>query len=139
MLAKDVMSKKPEFLPPTATLKEGADLMRKHDFGFIPVGENDRLIGTVTDRDLTIRGIAQGKDPNKTQLREIMTEAIHYCFETDTLEKVAEQMEKLQIRRIVVLNKDKRLTGIISIGDIATHCKDAKLCFELIDAVSEQG
>lgn len=137
MLAKDVMSKKPEFLLPTATLKQAADQMRTHDYGFIPVGENDRLIGAVTDRDIAIRAIAEGKDPNKTQLRDVLTKGIHYCFETDNLEKVAQQMEDLQIRRLVVLNKDKRLTGIISLGDIATKCHDKKLSSELVDAVSQ--
>ena len=65
MFAKDIMSKKPEFLPPSATLKQAADQMRTHDYGFIPVGENDRIVGAVTDRDVIIRAIAEGKDPNK--------------------------------------------------------------------------
>lgn len=137
MLAKDVMSKKPEFLPPTATLKQAADQMRTHDYGFIPVGENDRLIGAVTDRDLAIRAIAEGKDPNRTTLREVMSKGIQFCFDTDNLDKVVLQMEKLHIRRLVVLNKDKRMIGIISLGDIATKCKNSKLCSELTEAVSE--
>ena len=136
MLAKDVMSKKPEFLPPTATLKEAADQMRTHDYGFIPVGENDRLIGVVTDRDITIRAIAEGKDPSKTSLRDIMTKGISFCLDTDGLDKVAQKMETLQVRRLVVLDKDKRMVGILSLGDVATKCKDAKLCSELADAVS---
>lgn len=136
MLAKDIMSKKPEFLPPTTTLQKAADQMRTHDYGFIPVGENDKLIGTVTDRDITIRAIAEGKDPTKTTLRDIMSKGISYCFETDKLEKVAQQMEELQIRRLVVLNKDKRLVGIISLGDIATKCKNPTLTSEVTDAVS---
>lgn len=137
MLAKDVMTKKPEFLPPTATLKQAADFMRKIGCGFAPIGENDRLIGAITDRDIIIRGIAQGKDPNKTLVKEVMTTGIQFCFEGDTLETVAEKMEALQIRRIVVLNKDKRLTGIISLGDVVTKCKDKTLCSELADAVSQ--
>jgi len=137
MLAKDIMSKKPEFLPPNATLKQAADQMRTHDYGFIPVGENDRLIGAITDRDIVIRAVCEGKDPNKATLRDIMSKGIHYCLETDYIEKVAQQMEKLQIRRLVVLNSDKRLVGIISLGDIATKSKNAKLCSELTDAVSQ--
>lgn len=138
MLAKDIMSKKPEFLPPTATIKQAANQMRTHDYGFIPVGENDRLIGAVTDRDITIRAASEGKDCNKTTLKEIMTKGIHYCLETDTIEDAAKKMEKLQVRRLVVLNKDKRMTGIISLGDIATKCKNPKLCSEVTDAVSHQ-
>lgn len=137
MLAKDIMSKKPEFLPPTATLKQAADQMRTNDYGFIPVGENDRLIGAVTDRDIVIRAISEGKDPNTTALRDIMSKGIHYCLDTDSVEKVVQQMEKLQIRRLVVLNSDKRLVGIISLGDVATKTHNAKLCSELTDAVSQ--
>lgn len=136
MLAKEVMSKKPEFLPPSATLKQAADLMRTHDYGFLPVGENDRLIGIVTDRDITIRAVAEGKDPNKTTLRDIMSRDVFYCNETDTLETIATQMEKLQVRRLIVLNQNKRMTGIISLGDIATKSHNEKLCGEVAEAVS---
>ena len=136
MLVKDVMSSKPEFLPPTATLKQAADQMYAHDYGFIPIGENDRLIGVITDRDITIRGVAKGKDPVKTILKEIMTEGVAYCFESDHIEKAVQLMEKQQIRRLAVLNEKKRLTGVVSLGDIATKCKNAKLCGELADAVS---
>ncbi len=137
MLAKDVMSQKPEFLSPDTTLQEAADQMRTHDYGFIPVGKDDRLIGTVTDRDMVIRALAEGKDPSKTTLGEIMSEDLFYCFEMDDLKKVVGQMESLQVRRLVVLNADKRLTGIISLGDIARKSHDEKLCGELTEAVSQ--
>jgi CBS domain-containing protein len=136
MQAKNVMSKKPEFAPPSWTLKQAADQMRTHDYGFLPIGENDRLIGAVTDRDMVIRAIAEGRDPNKTTVREVMTSEVQYCFETDNIEDVVQQMESLQIRRLVVLNKDKRMTGIISLGDVATKGRNSRLCSELIDAVS---
>ena len=136
MLVKDIMSRKPEFLPPTASLKQAADQMYTHDYGFIPIGENDRLTGIVTDRDIAIRAVAKGKDPNKTTLKDIMTEGVAYCFESDHIEKAAQLMQKQQIRRLVVLNEKKRLTGIISLGDIATKGKNVKLCGELTDAVS---
>jgi len=136
MLAKEVMSLKPEFLAPNVTLKQAADQMRTHDYGFIPVGENDRLIGIVTDRDITVRAVAEGWDPSKKTLREVMSKRVHFCQETDSLEKVALQMEKLQVRRLIVLNKNKRMVGIISLGDIATKGKNAKLCSELAEAVS---
>lgn len=137
MKAKDVMSSQPEFLPPSTTLEEAAKLMKSHDYGFIPVGENDRLIGTVTDRDIAIRAVAQGKDPKTTTLRDIMSKDVLFCFEDDDLQKVADKMEEAQVRRMIVLNKDKRMTGIISLGDVATKCKDAKLCSELTEAVSQ--
>lgn len=137
MQAFDIMTKQPEFLSPEATLKEAAANMRSHDYGFIPVGENDRLVGAITDRDLTVRAIAKGLDPNKTKIKDIMSQGIHYCYEEDDLETVAKKMEELKIRRLVVLNKDKRMTGIISLGDIATKAHDTALCSELTDAVSQ--
>jgi CBS domain-containing protein len=137
MLAKEVMSQHPEFLPPSATLKQAADQMRSHDYGFVPIGDNDRLVGAITDRDIAVFGAARGWDPNKKTVSEIMHKGIFYCFESDPLEKVIAQMEQLKVRRLVVLNKNKRMTGIISLGDIATKCKDAKLCKELTQAVSQ--
>jgi len=138
MLAKDLMSTKPEFVPPDATLKQAADQMKSHDFGFLPIGENDRLIGTLTDRDITINAVAKGWDPNIKTVKEVMHKGIHYCMESDSLEKVIAQMEKLQVRRLIVLNQNKRMTGIISLGDIATKCKNPKLCSELTEAVSQE-
>lgn len=136
MQAKDVMSSIPKFLPPSTTITEAAKIMKSQDFGFIPVGENDRLVGAVTDRDIIVRAIAEGKDPNKTTLKDVMSTGIQYCFETDQLEDLIGRMEELQIRRLVVLNKDKRMTGIISFGDVATKCHNARLCSELAEAVS---
>ena len=136
MNAKDLMSKKPEFLSPQGTLKQAANQMRSHDYGFIPVGENDRLVGVVTDRDLAIRAVAEGRDPNKTTVGDIMTKGVHFCFETDDLETVVHKMEEWKIRRLIVLDKNKRMTGIISLGDIAVKGKNPELCNELTDAVA---
>lgn len=136
MLAKEIMSSKPDYLPPSATLKEAADKMRKHDHGFVLIGENDRLTGTVTDRDITIRAIAEGKDCNRTTLKDVMSKGVHFCFENDTIEKAAKIMKEHQIRRLPVLNADKRLTGILSLGDIARKCRNPSLCSELVEEVS---
>jgi CBS domain-containing protein len=136
MQVKEIMCKKAEFLPPTASLKEAAKLMKSNDYGFIPIGESDRLVGAVTDRDIVIRAIAEGKDINQVTLGEIMSKGIQYCFEDEDLKTVAQKMEKLQVRRLVVLNKDKRMIGIISLGDIATKAKNATLCSRLTEAVS---
>lgn len=137
MQVKDIMSKSPQFLSPTATLAEAARLMAELDSGFLPVGENDRLVGALTDRDIIIRVLAKNKDINKTLIKDAMSQGIHFCFETDDLRKAATQMEELQIRRLVVLNKDKRMVGIISLGDIATRSKDRELCGEITDAISQ--
>lgn len=136
MKIKEIMSKKPAFLPPTATLKQAADLMCKLDVGFIPVGENDRLIGAVTDRDIVVRALATGKDPAKLTVKEVMSKGIQFCHDVDSLEDVVQHMEKEQIRRMVVIDANKRMVGIVSLGDIATKAKNRALCCELTEAVS---
>lgn len=128
MLIREIMSKKPEFISPTTSLKKAAEEMQKLDCGFIPVGDHDRLIGVITDRDMAIRGIARGKDPDKTTVKEVMTSKVLYCFEDDDIQKATESMGRQQIRRLIVLDKQKRMTGIVSLGDIARKCKDEKLC-----------
>lgn len=138
MLVKEVMSNNPIFLPPTATIKEAADKMIKLDCGFIPIGEKDRLIGAITDRDIVIRCTGKDKDPKTTQLREIMSENILYCYEDDDVKKAAKSMGEKQIHRLVVLNKDKRMTGVVSLGDIARKCKDTKFCGETFEAISQK-
>lgn len=138
MLVKDIMSKRPDFLPPTATLKEASLEMKKNDFGFLPIGENDRLIGTVTDRDITIRAVAAGKDPNKTLVKDILTEKVLYCFEEDNVEKAVASMGKQHVRRLIVLNKNKHMTGILSLSDLATKCKNPLLWTEALKEISEK-
>lgn len=137
MRVVEVMSKKPEFLPPTASLKEAAVKMQELDCGFIPIGENDKLIGAVTDRDMVIRTLAKGKDPNKATLRDIMSEHIEFCFEDDDLSKAVNHMKDKHIHRLVVLNKNKRMTGILSLGDIARQSHDDNLCAEAIEGILE--
>lgn len=138
MLVKDVMSINPVFLTPTATVKDAADKMIKLDCGFIPIGDKDRLTGAITDRDIVIRCIASGKDAKTTQLREIMSEHILYCFEGDDVEKAAKIMSDKQVHRLVVLNKDKRMTGIVSLGDITRKSKDTQLCGKTFEAISQK-
>jgi CBS domain-containing protein len=137
MQVREAMSKKPEFLPPTASLKEAALKMRELDCGFMPIGENDKLIGTVTDRDIVIRTLAKGRDPNNATLRDIMSEHIEYCFEEDDLNKAVQHMEDKQIHRLVVLNKNKRMTGILSLGDIARQSNNGALCAEAVERILE--
>lgn len=124
MRVSEAMSKKPIFLPPTASLKDAAVKMKELDCGFIPIGKNDKLIGAVTDRDIVLRTLAQGKDPNKATLKDVMSEHIEYCFEDENLDKAIEHMKNKQIHRLVVLNKNKRMTGILALGDIARKSHD---------------
>lgn len=124
MKVKEIMSKKIKFIHPHAHVSEAAKLMREKDIGMIPVGEDDHLEGVVTDRDIVIRALANGMDLEKVTIREIMTPNCHYCFEEDTIEEASKHMSKDQIRRLAVLDKDKHVVGIVSLGDVATKGSD---------------
>ena len=138
MKIRDILTKNPEVIHPDATICEAARMMKQHDIGMLPVCDGDRLVGSLTDRDLTIRAIADGADPLKTKVREMMTSKIHYCFEDDALEDAARIMEDQQIRRLPVLNREKRLVGIISLGDLAVRTHDERLVEEVMERVCER-
>jgi CBS domain-containing protein len=139
MRVNEVMSRDVKVASPTDTLQQVAKLMADLDAGAIPVAENDRLVGMVTDRDIAIRGDAKGCDPKRTPVREVMTaEKVKYCFEDEEVEQVAQNMAEQQIRRLPVLNRDKRLIGIVSLGDISTGAK-AAIAGDALRGVSERG
>ena len=121
MQIREVMTSDVRLVDPGTTLKDAAQMMREGDFGLLPIGENDRLVGTITDRDITIRAVASGKDPNSTTVRDAMSEGIFYCFEDQSVDEVADMMGDKQVRRMPVLNRDKRLVGIVALGDLATE------------------
>ncbi|MGA7456110.1 MAG: CBS domain-containing protein [Methyloceanibacter sp.] len=120
MKVKDVMHKGVDWVSPDTPVTEIAKLMRKHDIGAIPIGENDRLIGMVTDRDIVCQGLAKdGFNAARSDAREVMTPGIHCCREDDDLAKAVRHMEQLQVRRLPVINKSKRMVGILALGDIS--------------------
>lgn len=138
MLVREVMTRGVECIGPDATLYEAARKMRDLDVGPLPVcGPQDRLVGMVTDRDITIRGIAEGLDPRTARIRDVMTPNIIYCFEDQDVEEAAQLMKENQIRRLVVLNQDKRLVGIVSLADLAVDGHDEMLAGSTLEAVSE--
>jgi CBS domain-containing protein len=137
MQLSDIMTGNPVVLGPDTVLREAAQKMRDLDSGVMPVGENDRLVGMLTDRDITVRATADGKDPNTTPVREVMSSNVVYCFADDDIELAARTMEAHQIRRLIVLNRDKRLVGIASLGDLAVHAPSDQLPGEVTEAVSE--
>jgi CBS domain-containing protein len=120
MKVKDAMHKGVEWVGPDTPVIELAKLMRGHDIGAIPIGENDQLIGMVTDRDIVCKGLANdGFDLRRATARDVMSEGIHCCAEDDDLAKAVRHMEELKVRRLPVINKNKRMTGILSLGDIS--------------------
>lgn len=116
---KDVMSQDVQFIAPDQTVQQAAEIMRDRDIGFIPVGENDRLIGMVTDRDLSVRSAATGQSPATQQIRDVMTPKTYYCYDDQPVEDVCNNMGEIQVRRLPVVNREKRLVGVVSLGDLA--------------------
>jgi CBS domain-containing protein len=108
-----------ELIGPDATLVDAAMRMAEADVGILPVGENDRLVGVVTDRDLVVRGIAEGANPAETTIREIMTEKVLYCFDDQEPNEAASDMAAQQVRRLPVVDRKKQLIGMVSLADIA--------------------
>lgn len=121
MKIREVMCSDVHLTSPGATLRDAAGRMAEIDAGSLPVGEGDRLIGMVTDRDIAVRGVARGLPP-ESKVQDVMTGEVKYCFDDEDVEHVARNMANIQVRRLPVVNRDKRLVGIVSIGDIAAAC-----------------
>lgn len=120
MQVREVMSKNVRTVSPDDTIQKAASLMTDVDCGSLPVAENDRLAGIITDRDITLRAVAKGKAPNQCKVREVMSSGIKYVFEDEDTQSASENMSRLQVRRLPVLNREKRLVGIVALGDLAT-------------------
>jgi CBS domain-containing protein len=135
MKVKDAMHKGVEWVAPQEPVADVAKKMRDLDIGAIPVGENDRLIGMVTDRDIACRGVANGGDCARLTARDVMSKGILYCNETEELEDAMRIMEQKQVRRLPVINDRKRMVGMLSLGDIA-HAASHELSGEVTAAVS---
>ncbi len=132
----DAMHKKADWVSADTTVSEIAKMMKTDDIGAIPVGKDDRLVGMVTDRDITLRVIAEGRDPTKTKAEDIMSKGIIYCQTNQTVEDAIHLMDQKKIRRLPVLNAKKRLVGMLSLGDIS-HAASRELAGELVKAVSD--
>jgi len=137
MNVKDIMTRDVEVVHPDDAIKEAARKMRDRDIGFLPVCDGDRLVGVVTDRDLILRGLAEGTDPGTNIGRDLMTSPVVYCFDDQDVKEATRLMEDHQIRRVAVLRReDKRLVGVLSLGDIA-RSSTRKVSGEVLESVSE--
>jgi CBS domain-containing protein len=119
MQVREVMTQHAEWITADISLKEAAQRMRERDIGCLPIGDNDRLVGMLTDRDIACRAVAEGLDPSTTKVSAVMTKGVTWCFDDGSVEDVAEQMEQKQIHHMPVLNQQKRLIGIVSLSDLA--------------------
>jgi CBS domain-containing protein len=122
---------------PDASLTTAARLMRESDIGPLPVCEGKRVIGMLTDRDITVRAIAEGRDPNQTRVAEVMTPEVVCCQDGDDVQRAAQLMQSAQLRRLLVVDGEGRLAGIVSLGDIALQTGDDALTGQTLEGVSE--
>jgi len=137
MELREIMTRDVEVVSAGASLKEAAGKMKSLDVGLLPVCDGDRLQGILTDRDITIRATADGRDPKKTKVTDVMSTDLAYCLEDQEVEEAVSLMEARQIRRIPVLNQDQRLVGIVTLADIAVHVRDRDLSGETLEEISE--
>ena len=137
MKVSKCMTRDVQLVTPTQTIRDAARLMVELDAGSLPVQQDDRLVGMITDRDIAVRAVAQGKSPD-TLVREVMSDEVLYCFEDQEIGDVARNMGDVKVRRLPVVNRDKRLVGIISIGDLALN-EDATTTGETVTSISQPG
>jgi CBS domain-containing protein len=137
MRVKEVMTTGVEVVHPDSTLDEAAARMKALDIGLLPVCDGGRLVGMLTDRDITVRATAEGEDPTAIRVRDIMTQGVQYCCEDQLVAEAARLMQEHQVRRLVVLDREKRLVGIVSLGDLAVETGDDELAGQTLGQVSE--
>lgn len=142
MQIHEIMTDHPEYIPTNTTLKEAATRMRELDCGFLPLGDdpNGKLQGVITDRDITIRGVAEGLDPNSATVNDVKTDRVLYCFEDDDMRDVAHNMEDQQVYRMVVLDNrdDKKMCGIVTLGDILRRTGNTVLAGDTAEGITRK-
>jgi CBS domain-containing protein len=136
MQVQDLMTRDVAMINSDQSVQKAARLMADLDVGILPVGEGDRLVGMITDRDIAVRGLAVGKGPN-AKVRDVMTPDVKYCFEDQDINEIATNMADIQVRRLPVLNRDKRLVGILSLCDIVVS-NESNQAIEALSGISRQ-
>jgi CBS domain-containing protein len=136
MKLSDIMTRNVEVIHPDAILQEAAIKMKELNIGSIPVCDGDRLQGMLTDRDITIRATAEGRDPKTLPVREVMTPKVYYCFEDQDVEEAARLMSNHQVRRLPIINREKRLVGIVSLGDLSVEIDNDRLTGNTLEEIS---
>jgi CBS domain-containing protein len=137
MQVSEVMTRGVECVQPDDSLQGAAEAMSQLNVGVLPVCENDRLLGTITDRDITIRATAEGVDPTVARVRDAMTRKLFFCFDDQDVVEAANLMKEKQVRRLIVVNRANRLVGIVSLGDLATETGDSHLAGSTLEGVSD--
>lgn len=138
MNVKDCMTLDVRVVSPEQTIREAAKLMADLDLGVLPVGDADRLVGMITDRDIAVRAVCEGKSPD-TPIREVMSREVRYCFEDESIDHVARNMGELQVRRLPVMSREKRLVGIVTLGDLSRSRDNRDEVGEALGEISRSG
>ena len=136
MRVAEIMTPDVEVAAPDDWVQTAAALMRDNGAGVLPVCESGRLVGMITDRDITIRAVAEGKSPSGCIVREVMTEPVNYAFEDDEVDDVARKMAQWQVHRLPVLNREKELVGIVSVSDISLEARDQKSTAQAVHGIA---
>jgi CBS domain-containing protein len=137
MKINEIMTTDVEVVPPDSSIRDAAQRMARLDVGALPVCDGERLIGMLTDRDIAVRAVANGCDPDSTTVRDCMSPKIIYCFEDQTLEDARQVMEEKQIRRLPVISRDKQLVGILAIGDLAIKTDEEQEVGHTLQEISQ--
>ena len=137
MRVAEIMTRDVEIVNPDDTLQTAAKMMGEINAGALPVGANNRLIGMITDRDIAVRAVGEGLDPRQSKVGEVMTAEVHYCFEDEDTDSVSVKMADLRVRRLPVLNREKRLVGIVALGDLAVEDQDGDTARKALKGVSQ--
>ena len=137
MKIKEIMSQNVEVIHPNSMLQEAASKMKTLDVGSLPVCDNRKLLGILTDRDITVRAVAEGRDPKSTMVSESMTSDIIYCFDDQDVKEAAKMMERHQVRRLPILDRSQQLVGIVSLGDIAVETDNEHMSGQVLEEISE--
>jgi CBS domain-containing protein len=136
MQLNKIMTHNVETIHPNDPIREAAQKMKSLDVGSLPVCDNRKVLGMVTDRDITIRTVAEGRDPNSTKVSDAMTPDLVFCYDDQEVEDAARMMEKHQIRRLPIMSRNNELVGIVSLGDVAVKGRDDKLSGEALEEIS---
>lgn len=137
MKVRDAMTRDVKVASPSQTIRDAARMMAEIDAGSLPVGDNDRLVGMITDRDIAVRAVAAGKSPD-TKVNDVMSKELLYCFDDQDIDEVSRNMGDVKVRRLPVVNRDKRLVGIISLGDLARK-EDAQKAGRAMSSIAQPG
>jgi CBS domain-containing protein len=136
MKISEIMTSTVRSLQPESSVQEAAQLMKDYEIGALPICDNGRIVGIVTDRDITIRGVAAGLDAGKTPIRRVMSTNVAYCFDNDDVDDVVRIMEAQQVRRLPILNASLQLAGIVTLGDVAVRTKNSDIAGETLQQIS---